>query len=396
MISGRDVSSGRFQNRGERHQMVGSMWSHRIRGVAVVTAAAFALLVTGCGSSTSSSSSATTAASSSGSASANTASSPSTASSSGQSSSSGSKHWTIAYMSYAVANAYDAAMLAAAQQVAKSENATIKVFDAMNSSTTQYSQLQDVISSGQYKAIIVQPIFGAQLDPLIKQAIAKGIKVENLDQIGGPNFKTQKPQVPGEVGAVGFVPYVSGIEGAQLSVKACVAHHDNPCNVGYLYDVKSSALDEAEMQGFQSVIKATKSPKVKIVATGQTMFSNTTALAQVQDMIQSAPDMDVIWGSDQGAEGAVQALAEAGKTGKIQVIGGGGGSIAMADVKKGVLFGEVYENPAREGQLATQQLLANLNHGTTFPNGVNVAITFPDRGEVTQANVNEFKATYTG
>ena len=65
-------------------------------------------------------------------------------------------------------NSYDAPMLAAAQAVASDNNATLKVFDANNSPQTQYSQLQDVITSGQYNGIILQPIFGTGLIPLVQ------------------------------------------------------------------------------------------------------------------------------------------------------------------------------------------------------------------------------------
>jgi ribose transport system substrate-binding protein len=89
----------------------------------------------------------------------------------------------IAYMSFAVANTYDAPMLAAAKEVAAANNASVTVFDANNSPTTQYSQLQDAITSGGYQGIITQPIESTNLIPLVQQAISKGIKVVNIDQI---------------------------------------------------------------------------------------------------------------------------------------------------------------------------------------------------------------------
>ena len=68
------------------------------------------------------------------------------------SSSSAGKHLSVAYLSFAVENSYDAPMLAAAQAVAADNNATLKVFDANNNPQTQYPQLQDAINSGQYPA----------------------------------------------------------------------------------------------------------------------------------------------------------------------------------------------------------------------------------------------------
>ncbi len=125
-------------------------------------------------------------------------SSSSTSSASSQSANaSSSKHLTIAYLSFAVENSYDAPMLAAAEAVASDNNATLKVFDANNNPQTQYSQLQDAITSGQYQGIILQPIFGTGLISLVQQAIAKGIKVVNMDQVLGPNYSTDAPQVKG-------------------------------------------------------------------------------------------------------------------------------------------------------------------------------------------------------
>src|SRR3954447_2638445 len=122
---------------------------------------------------------------------------PAAGSTSASASASSNKPVNIAYLSFAVENSYDAPMLAAAQTVASDQNATLKVFDAQNNPQTQYSQLQDVINSGQYNGFIVQPIFGTGLTQLVAQAITKGIKVVNMDQILGPNLGTDQPQVTG-------------------------------------------------------------------------------------------------------------------------------------------------------------------------------------------------------
>ena len=161
--------------------------SRRSAALAAVTVAGVALAA--CGSSSSSSSSSSTGTSSSASA----------------SSGSSGKPLNLAYLSFAVENSYDAPMLAAAQAVASDNHATMKVFDANNSPQTQYAQLQDVISSGQYNGIILKPIFGTGLTGLVKQAISKGIKVVNMDQILGPNLSTDAPQVPGLSANVAFV-----------------------------------------------------------------------------------------------------------------------------------------------------------------------------------------------
>jgi ribose transport system substrate-binding protein len=318
-----------------------------------------------------------------------------TASTSATSSSTGAsaKPVNIAYLSFAVENSYDAPMLAAAQAVASDNNATMKVFDANNSPQTQYSQLQDVITSGQYNGIIVQPIFGTGLTALVKQAIAKGIKVVNMDQILGPDLSTDQPQVPGLSANVTFVPTEIGTKLGMLVVQACEAKNLSPCNVGYLYDIKASALDVAISGAFSKAIAA--DPAIKIVAQGQSFFSPTDGLTAVQDMLAAKPDLSLIVGSDQGIEGGAQALAAAHKTGKVILVGYGASAAALAGVASGAWYADVAQAPASEGRLAVLALVRALRTGQNS-GGIDPVAELPDGGVVTKANVSQFTAQWPG
>lgn len=322
-------------------------------------------------------------------------SSGSTASNSASSSSSGSaaKALNIAYLSFAVENSYDAPMLAAAQAVASDNHATLKVFDANNSPQTQYSQLQDAITSGQYNGIIVQPIFGTGLTGLVKQAIGKGIKVVNLDQILGPDLSTSQPQVAGLSANVTFVPTDIGTKLGTLVVHACQAKNLSPCQVGYLYDIKASALDVAIHGAFAKAIAA--DPAVKVVAQGQSFFSPTEGLTAVQNMLQANPGLNLIVGSDQGIEGGAQALQTAHLTGKVILVGYGASAAALAGVSSGAWYADVAQAPASEGRLAVQALVAALRTGKSS-GGIDPVAQLPNAGVVTKANVSQFTAEWPG
>jgi len=309
------------------------------------------------------------------------------------STSSSSKPLSIAYLSFAVENSYDAPMLAAAQAVAADNHATLKVFDANNNPQTQYSQLQDAINSGQYQGIIVQPIFGTGLTGLVKQAIGKGIKVVNMDQILGPNLSTDKPQVPGLSANVAFVPTEIGTKLGNLVVQACKAKNLNPCNVGYLYDIKASALDVAIHGAFAKAIAA--DPSVKVVAQGQSFFSPTVGLTAVQNMLQANPSLNLIVGSDQGIEGGAQALAAAHKTGKVILVGYGASAAALQGVASGAWYGDVAQAPASEGRLAVIAMVKALRDGKNS-GGIDPVAGLPNNGIVTKANASQFTAEWPG
>ncbi len=309
------------------------------------------------------------------------------------STSSSSKPMSIAYLSFAVENSYDAPMLAAAQAVAADNHATLKVFDANNNPQTQYSQLQDAINSGQYQGIIVQPIFGTGLTGLVKQAIGKGIKVVNMDQILGPNLSTDKPQVAGLSANVTFVPTEIGTKLGNLVVQACKASNLNQCKVGYLYDIKASALDVAIHGAFAKAIAA--DPSVTVAAQGQSFFSPTVGLTAVQNMLQANPSLNLIVGSDQGIEGGAQALAAAHKTGKVILVGYGASAAALQGVASGAWYGDVAQAPASEGRLAVVAMIKALRDGKSS-GGIDPVAGLPANGVVTKANASQFTAEWPG
>ncbi|MGZ8694823.1 MAG: sugar ABC transporter substrate-binding protein, partial [Gaiellaceae bacterium] len=293
----------------------------------------------------------------------------------------------VAYLSFAVANSYDAPMLSAARKVAKAGGAKVTVFDAANDPKKQLSQLQTAISSGQFQAIIVQPIYGPQLIPTIKQAIAKGIKVVNIDQILGTNPGTAAPPVKGLSGNVVFVQTQIGQKQGKLLVAACKGK--SPCNVGYLYSVKASSLDAAIRKGVNSAIKG---KNIKIVAEGETFYTPSVALKAAQTMLQAQPDLNVIMGADQGATGAQIAL---GNNKDVILIGYGGGGVGLSRVKSGRWYGTVVQRPATEGRRGMECALKAVKTGKGC-GGIDVLAGLPNGGIVTKANAGKFKAEWPG
>ena len=298
----------------------------------------------------------------------------------------------IAYLSFAVANSYDTPMLAAAEAVAAENNAKITVFDANNDPQAQYTQLQNVITSGQYDGIITQPIFGTGLVDLVAQAIAAGIKVVNVNQILGADLTTNEPQVEGLSANVSFIPTEIGHKLGEQVVDACATKKLDPCDVGYLYDIKASALDVAIHDGFTA---ATKGTPVNVVAEGESFFTATVALGAVQDILQANPDIDLIVGSDQGIQGAVQALDAAGKAGQVLLVGFGASEVGIAAVAAGDWHSTVAMAPASEGRHAMEALIKALREGVDS-GAIDPTGDLPNNGIVTKSTAAEFTAEWPG
>jgi ribose transport system substrate-binding protein len=294
----------------------------------------------------------------------------------------------IAYLSFAVANSYDAPMLAAAQTVAKDNNSTIKVFDAANDPKKQFAQLQTATSSGDYDAIIVQPIFGTGLITGVQDAITAGKKVVNMDQILGKDMSTDQPQVDGLSGNVVFVPTEIGTKLGKLVTQACSEQSLDPCNIGYLYDIKASALDVAIKKSFDEAVAG--SP-VKIVAQGESFFTPALGLKAAQNMLQAHSDLNLIVGSDQGIEGAVQAIGKK----KVILVGYGGSAAGIQGVAAGKWYGDVAQLPASEGRLAALAAIKAVRTGVKTA-GQNPVAELPAEGVVTKDNADQFTAEWPG
>lgn len=302
-------------------------------GAAVAAFAAAALGLAACSSSSSSSAPAAAPSSAA-------ASSP--AASAAAATSAAPKKATIAYLSFAVDNSYDAPMLAAAQAVASADGASLKVFDANNSPQTQFDQMQTVIA---------------------------GLSAN-----------------------VTFVPTTIGTQLGQQVIAACASKKLSPCKVGYLYDIKASSLDTAIYGAFTAAIKG--SP-VQVVTYGQSFFTPTIGLTAVETMLQATPGLDLIVGSDQGIEGAMTALTTTDKSDHVLLVGYGASAAAVAGIESGAVFSDVAQAPSAEGTDAVKALVAAIQTGKVS-GAIDPVAGFPDSGVVNKADASAFTPEWQG
>lgn len=298
----------------------------------------------------------------------------------------------LAYLSFAVANSYDAPMLAAAQTAAANNNAELTVFDANNNTELQAQQLQDALASGQYDGIIVQPIFGPSLIPTIEEAIADGAQIAVLDQILGEDLTTSENQVDGLAANVVFVQSEIGRKQGELVVQACAEFELDPCNVGFLYNIKVSSLDTAIRTAFDEVIGA--HDNIQVVAEGEAFYQVAVGLSATETMLVSNPEINLIVGADQGIAGALLATTAATRP-EIVLVGYGGSGTAYNQIAAGTQYATVAQLPASEGRFAVEDLILAIRSGTPSPARDPVG-ELPDDGIITQDNVADFVAEWPG
>jgi ribose transport system substrate-binding protein len=293
------------------------------------------------------------------------------------------KTYNVAYLSYGVANSYDAPMLAAAKAVAAATgHVNVQVFDSQSTDTLQVSDLQQVISSGKFQGIITQPIYGPVLVPGVKAAIKKGIKVVNIDQILGTNYSSDQIEVHGLSGNVVFFPAKIGSQLAAEAISACGSA--NPCQIALVHNYIGDEPDAEITSTFDAGIA--KDANASIVANGDGLYTPSVALTFIADQLVAHPNLNVIVGADQDCEGAQSALTSAKNT-SVKLVCYGASATGIAAVKSGAWFADVAQLPATEGTLGMIALIKAMKTGKGSGSQNPV---------VTQANASKFNGEWPG
>lgn len=301
------------------------------------------------------------------------------------------KTYNVAYLSYGVANSYDAPMLAAAKAVAATTgHVNVQVFDSQSTDTLQVSELQQVISSGKFQGILVQPIYGPALLPSIKLAIKKKIKVVNIDQILGTNYSSDQIEVHGLSGNVVFFPAKIGSQLAAEAILACGSA--SPCKIALVHNYTGDEPDAEITKTFDAGIA--KDSSASIVANGDGLYTPSVALTFVSDTLVANPDLNVIVGADQDCEGAQSALTSAKNT-SVKLVCYGASATGIAAVKSGAWFADVAQLPATEGELGMIALIKAMKTGKGS-GSQNPVAKLPNNGIVTKANAGKFNGEWPG
>ena len=220
----------------------------------------------------------------------------------------------------------------------------VDVFASPSEGETQ-AQLQlfeDVLNRG-YKGVGFAPISPVNLVQPAARAYKAGIALVNIDeqidvkalkQAGGniEAFITTDNVAVGKKGA-GFIIDKLGAEGGEVAI---------------IEGQAGAASGEARKAGATAAFEA--APNIKIVASQPADWDRLKALDVATNIIQSTPDLKGFYcANDTMALGVQQAVQNAGKAGKILVVGTDGQPEAIKSVEAGRLSATVAQDPEKLG-----------------------------------------------
>jgi ribose transport system substrate-binding protein len=285
------------------------------------------------------------------------------------------------------ANTYGAAELQGVQDAAKKAgNVTLTVFDGQFNTNKQLNELRDALVSKKYDAWFVYPNDGGPITGTLKQAIAQGVKVGCVLIPCGPDVRSSKVQIPGQIVYDGVPFFQNGQLLGQLVKQGCKGV--NPCKVFWLPGLPTLPLEKARTDGLFSVLNTDKT--IKVIAQQPGGYLAAPAFTATQNVLQAHPDTNVIVSSgDQMIAGAVRAAAAGGKKG-IKMYGNGCTFEAKQLILTGKQTGCMVYLPRTEGRTVATMIIAAVNGAKQAGVSLNPLKLSPIGSLGTKANIAKF------
>jgi ribose transport system substrate-binding protein len=272
-------------------------------------------------------------------------------SSSGPASSAGGpsgKHYTIAFIPGCTCDPYYSTETSGFQAAAKAAGVTTMIQGPADFQASEQIPVLQAVVQRKPDAIVIDPTDATALAAPIEAAIAQGIPVMTT----GNNVDTTK---------VFTAIAASSVEGGKLGAQTLMQQAPQGGQVLFVHIKPGiSSIDDRDTGFKQAMQGNSKFTVLPNVYAGDD--SATQAASLVSAVISAHPNLVGIFASNViTAEGAADAIASAGKVGKIKAIGYDAGAQEVTDLKAGSLTAVISQNPYTIGQLAVQNAVKYLN-----------------------------------
>jgi ribose transport system substrate-binding protein len=161
-------------------------------------------------------------------------------------------------------------------------------------------------------------------------------------------------------------------EGGKLAGEHAVKIAAGKARVGILEGIPGHETGDSRLRGFRDALKA--APDMAVVASQPANWERDQGFNVFQNMLQAHAEIDLVFAaSDLMALGAVEAIAAAGRTGSIRVIGFDALDDAKKAIDAGTMAASVAQFPYEMGKAAVESAVKAMN-GETLPADIMVKL----------------------
>ncbi len=210
----------------------------------------------------------------------------------------------------------------------------------------QMQIIENLIQTG-VQALCITPSGSKEVVTAIAKANAAGIPVVIVDtRVDETAAMEAGVRLDGFVGSDNY-------EGGKVAGEHLLQLTGGKARVGLLEGIPGHETGDSRLKGFHDAVK--HAPGVKVVASQTANWERDQGFTVFQNMLQAHPEIDALFAcSDMMALGAVEAIAAAGKTGKIRVIGFDAVDDARQAIAAGTMLASVAQLPSEMGRLAVE------------------------------------------
>jgi ribose transport system substrate-binding protein len=260
--------------------------------------------------------------------------------------------------------AQDAAGTAGVQLVVQAAEREIDV-------EKQVQIIENLLQTG-IRALIVTPSGSREIATAIAKANRANVPVIVVDTRVDPKAAADNNlKLESFIGSDNY-------EGGKLAGEHLAKITGGKARVAVLEGIPGHETGDSRLRGFRDALAT--HPGMTIVASQPANWERDQGFTVFQNMLQAHPETDSLFAcSDLMALGALEAIAAAGRSGRIRVIGFDALDDARKAIEAGRMEASVAQSPREMGGLAVESA-AKLLRGETIPADQKVAIALVTKG----------------
>jgi len=203
-------------------------------------------------------------------------------------------------------------------------------------------------------AICLVPSGSKEIVPAVVKANRAHIPIINVDsRIDSITIKQAGGHIETFIGS-------DNIEGGRIAGKYIIEKLGGQGQVAVLEGIPGHETADARLNGFKQAVA--NAPHIDIKASQTANWERDQGFNVFQNILQSHPNVKALFAcNDMMALGAIEAIAAAGKTGDMIVIGFDAVNDAKDAIRKGLMAGSIAQHPFEMGKIAIEKALSILN-----------------------------------
>ncbi len=218
-------------------------------------------------------------------------------------------------------------------------------------------QIIENLIQRQVNALCITPSGSKEIVPAIVKANKAKIPVLIVDtRVDETTLKEAGGQVATFIGSDNFA-------GGKIAGKKIVESLGGRGKVAVLEGIPGHETGDARLGGFHEALQ--EHSGIEVIASQTANWERALGYNVFQNLLQSNPDIQALFAcNDMMALGALAAIAAAGKTGEIIVVGFDAIDDARSAIRKGEMHGSIAQFPSEMGRLAVEKAFDLLNGKT--------------------------------